>query len=468
MAWPGSVADDLMSPASFYDDGASIKDRLPSKLASNPNPITNAWTSNVHNSKSSDPPSTYDGSYFDDGADMLPRRAPGPGFGAINYQFYDESRAKRREKKATADHPAVQRAASGDINRTMRDINQTRGLKVPDCYIAETKPWGCEKKGDEEMRESEGEDTKMKKGEPIQVWAFPGWSDFIIHSNDGSGRVIVVTDDGEFDSGPTPQQNFDPRAVFEAGLKESQQGQALRAKKKVKQVNFEGYERSEVGAMGDTSNAVPPPASPLAKQERKEKYREEKAKEKNAAQKESEQDIYDLQGAWMSGGRSGWPQSELDQPSKSMPEGTWGRQHTLPTPQETWMSGGLSGWSSQEKLASLPVGNTTFEKRHSKAVSVLSSPTLSLTLLDACASTLGRPLSPASSEDSWEADMEEIHKADKRSSNYHSPTVEDAAETPINKPRYRNGYDDDINTYLNARRGDVRYREDPQQGGGWQ
>ena len=360
---------------------------MPSKPASNPNSAVNAWASNVHNSKSNDPPSTYDGSYFDDGADMLPRRTPGPGFGAINPQFYDESRA-RREIKATPNHPAVQRAASGDINRTMRDINKTRGLKVPDWYIPETKPWGWEQKGDEEMKEKDAEETTTKKGEPIRVWAFPGWSDFIIHSNDGSGRVIVVTDDGEFDSGLMPlllpQQHPNPQAVFEAGLKKSQQGQPFRAKKKAKRVNFEGYERSNVGANGDTSNAVPPlappPAPPLLRQERKVKARGEKEKEKKVVQAKSEQDIYDIQGAWMSGGRSGWPQSKPDEPSKSIPKETWGRQHTLPTPQEVWMSGGSSGWPSQTKLSSSPVGNTIFEKRHGKAVPILSSLTLLLTL----------------------------------------------------------------------------------------
>lgn len=271
--------------------------------------------------------------------------------------------------KVTPNHPTVQRAASGDINRTMRDINKTRGVKVPGWYIPETKPLGWEQKEDEEMMEKEAE-MKMKKGEPIRVWAFPGWSDFIIHSNDGSGRVIVVTDDGEFDSGPMPlslpQQHPDPRAAFETGLKESQQGQPLEAKKKVKQVNFEGYERSNVGANGDLSNAVPPPAPPSAGQERKAKARGKKEKEKKAVQTESEQDIYEVQGAWMSGGRSGWPQSKPDQPSTSIPEGTWSRQHTLPTPQEVWMSGGLSGWPSQAKLDSSPVGNTICEKRHGK------------------------------------------------------------------------------------------------------
>jgi hypothetical protein len=367
-----------MSPTSFYDDGASIEGRLPSKPASTPNPVVNTWASNVQNSKSNDPPSTYDGSYFDDGADMLPRRAPGPGFGAINPQFYDESRARRWEMKATPNHPAVQRAASGDINRTMRDINKTRGLKVPDWYIPEAKPWGCEQKEDEDMKEKGPEETKMKKDEPIRVWAFPGWSDFIIHSDDGSGRVIVVTDDGEFDSGPMPlplpQQHPDPQAVFEAGLEESQQGPPLRAKKKVKQVNFKGYERSIVGAKGESSNVVPALAPPLSRQEPKAKARGEKEKEKEAAQTESEQDIYDVQGAWMSGGRSGWPQSKPDQLSKSIPERTWGRQHTVPELQEDWMSGGLSGWPSKAKLANSPVGNTIFEKRHGKAVPILSSP----------------------------------------------------------------------------------------------
>jgi len=64
--------------------------------------------------------------------------------------------------------------------------------------------------------------------------------------------------------------------------------------------------------------------------------------------------------------------------------------------------------------------------------------------------------------------MKEMEKANKRLSNYHTPTVEDAAETPMDKPRYKNGYDDDEDTYLNARRGNLRYREDPQRGRGWQ
>jgi hypothetical protein len=464
MAWPGSWPEDPMSPTSFYDDGASIEDRLPPKAVSSPSPAVNVWTSNAHNSEPNDPPSTYNGSYFDDGADMLPRRAPGPGFGAIDPHFYTEDSRKRREREKTVPfHPLVQCAASGYINRTMREIKSMRDLRDPEWYIHKMKPWSWEKEAKEAEEVRDTEELKKKKREPIRVWAFNGWPDFIVHSNDGSGRVIVVTDDGEFDSGPMPHPlslKLDPRALFEAELKQQQQRQPSTAKRRNRHVNFKDDEVANDNAKNDKSmiTAASPPALPLMRQERKARAQKEKER---VAEREEQQLTTNLQDAWMSGGRSGWPQSNTP---LNNPEDTWGRQHTLPTPQEAWVSGGLDAWHSITKSLNPPASSSPFKDKHGKQLLILSSSLLILMRLDAWSTAADRRPSLVSSEDSWTADMEAMVKGDGDPSNYHSPTVEDAPETPMEKPRYMNGYDNDENTYLNARRGGVRYREYPQWG----
>lgn len=136
----------------------------------------------------------------------------------------------------------------------------------------------------------------------------------------------------------------------------------------------------------------------------------------------------------------------------------------------TWMGGGRSGWSTILKLNNIQSPQNKPGKRQGESKSsglgallatsnkptVAQPPTphaYSTNLYppsDTSSNPPGAWPSPPSSEDSWKANLDGIEKW----YGYKSPIVEDAPETPQKeKSRYLNGYDENNETYLNAKQG---------------
>lgn len=263
MSWPSDL-----SPVSFVDDGLDITSRMPTpgssdKVKRGSNVNINAWVDGVSGDEA---PSSYTGSFFDDGADMLPRRAPGPGFGEVNKSFYEVS---QRRKKVTRDDLAIQRAVSGDINTTMKKIRAVGEIRVREAPQVEKMKASEKEKArkEEEVKKAEEE----RKKQPVSFEIPFHWGTFVIHGEDG--RVIVVDSDGEYDSGPMPQ----PRSQ----LPQQQQPQVppptTTTKKRVrKHVNFEALGSTLDTEKVNTAIAFPP--APPAKQVQKASARPEKKK----------------------------------------------------------------------------------------------------------------------------------------------------------------------------------------------
>ncbi|KAF2792702.1 hypothetical protein K505DRAFT_375869 [Melanomma pulvis-pyrius CBS 109.77] len=393
MSWPSDL-----TPASFVDDGLDIASRMPTagssdkaKRGSSDNAKrgsdvnTNAWADGV---SGNEVPSSYTGSFFDDGADMLPRRAPGPGFGEINKSFFE---ASQRHKKVTKNNLDIQRAVSGDINATMKKIRAVGEIRVrEDPQVEKMKASEKEKaRKEEEAKKAEEE----RKKQPVTFEIPYHFGTFVIHGEDG--RVIVVDSDGEYDSGPMPQPRSQP---MQQQQQQQQQPQVpppamkTTTKKRVrKHVNFEGLETTLSTEKVKTAIAFPP-ATP-AKRVPKAKARPEK---KKVAEKK-EQDH------WMSGGRSGWP-------SQSKPTNTQPPKNNPEVQEDTWASGGVGGWPSPYQ---------PYKKPEDKQ--------------EAWSNVAVRSPSPAGSEDSWMVDLKEMEKT---LDNYKTPTVEDVPETPSEERKH--------------------------------
>ncbi|KAH9882496.1 hypothetical protein J1614_000732 [Plenodomus biglobosus] len=164
-----------LTPPSFVDDGVSFTKRTRHGLR--PSQIAD-WLNDTESSTVSCSTAVYTGSFVDDGADMLLPPAHGPGFGPIDARFYKQK--KRNEGEEGVWNDAVQQAVSGDIQRNFAHI---RGL------------------GDIVVRKRDGlADGKDSKEETVTVPVPRKWGTFVIRCDDG--RVIVIDETGEYDSGP--------------------------------------------------------------------------------------------------------------------------------------------------------------------------------------------------------------------------------------------------------------------------
>jgi hypothetical protein len=107
-----------------------------------------------------------------------------PGFGPINSKFYRQR--KRRDDDGRGPwNEDIQKAVAGDITHSLERMRGIGGIEVKKAH---------ERGG--ERREKE------KKKDTVTIPVPPRWGTFVIKSDDG--RVIVVDEDGEFDSGPRP------------------------------------------------------------------------------------------------------------------------------------------------------------------------------------------------------------------------------------------------------------------------
>lgn len=171
-----------ISPRSFIDDGASFHHRLP------PTDIRE-WL----RSTSSDTTSAYTGSFIDDGADMLLPCHHRPGFGAIDARFY-KNRKRREDETGGVWNEDIARAVGGDIGRNLGALREVGDIEVR------------RRDGDNDGGEDGSEDGKGKRrrreGKRKDTVTVPlprRWGTIVI--KDEGGRVVVVDEDGEFDSG---------------------------------------------------------------------------------------------------------------------------------------------------------------------------------------------------------------------------------------------------------------------------
>jgi hypothetical protein len=169
-----------ITPPSFVDDGSSFEQRIPHSLHP-------AHISNWIRSSSSDTTWAYTGSYIDDGADMLVPSRRAPGFGAINPKFYKQRKRREKEERG-AWNDDIQKAVAGDIGRSLEKMRGIGGVEVKKIHSGGTR-------------------VKDKKKDTVTIPLPPKWGTIVIKAEDG--RVIVVDEDGEFDSGPKVQEQVD-------------------------------------------------------------------------------------------------------------------------------------------------------------------------------------------------------------------------------------------------------------------
>ena len=161
------------TPPSFIDDAISLTNRLPRGLG--PHQVAQ-WLLR-HGSDTS----AYTGSFIDDNADSVLRD-----IGVSSHHARDRKKEKKKHSKEQVWNEYVRKAVSGDVQR---HIDKIRGLR------------GCvrvQKIGGGGVGESE------KKKEKVCVPLPREWGTFVIREKDG--RVVVVDEEGEFDSGAQQQQ----------------------------------------------------------------------------------------------------------------------------------------------------------------------------------------------------------------------------------------------------------------------
>ncbi|KAF3054058.1 hypothetical protein E8E11_010862 [Didymella keratinophila] len=171
------------TPPSYIDDGRSFTRRIPPPSLAN----VSHWLYTTHGFSNNS--STYTGSYIDDGLDLLPINASNnntPGFGPIDRQFYKHK--KRRDKTDGVWNDDIAHAISGDIHASLAKLNRVAGVEVK-------RPSANSK---EEKRRSEEKRGVVSVRAPLQ------WGTFVIKGDDG--RVVVVDERGEYDSGVAGQR----------------------------------------------------------------------------------------------------------------------------------------------------------------------------------------------------------------------------------------------------------------------
>jgi len=167
-----------ITPQSYVDDGASFTKRIPHSLSKH---HVAKWISSGSDT------SAYTGSFIDDGADMQLRNGATPGFGTIDKRFYKQK--KRGEPKAgqeTAWNEHVQKAVTGDVQRNLEKMRGLGGMQA-------------KKRHGDRGGDGSGNEPRAENEETVTMPVLPRWGIIVIRADDG--RVIVVDEDGEFDSG---------------------------------------------------------------------------------------------------------------------------------------------------------------------------------------------------------------------------------------------------------------------------
>ncbi|USP72931.1 hypothetical protein yc1106_00205 [Curvularia clavata] len=162
-----------ITPPSFLDDGGSIANRLPQGLDKQ---RVAKWVSRGTFSDTS----AYTGSFVDDDEDIVLRSSS-----ISDRQARHEKEETRKKGDEQVWNENAKKAVSGDVRRHMDKIRDLRG-KVQVRKV---------KKG----REMEKEKKKVLVPVPRR------WGTFVIKDKDG--RVVVVDEEGEFDSGPRKVHN---------------------------------------------------------------------------------------------------------------------------------------------------------------------------------------------------------------------------------------------------------------------
>lgn len=163
---------------SYVDDGRSFARRAP-PASSHAN--VSRWLNTT--TTPSETASVYTGSYIDDGLDLVPTDAAG--FGPVNPRFYKQP--KRRDSEDSVWNEDIARAISGDVHRSLAKMRGFAGVEV---------------KRAEASAKQEKERRERKKG-VVTVPAPLKWGTFVIKGDDG--RVVVIDDRGEYDSGTVEQ-----------------------------------------------------------------------------------------------------------------------------------------------------------------------------------------------------------------------------------------------------------------------
>ncbi|KAF2246040.1 hypothetical protein BU26DRAFT_60671 [Trematosphaeria pertusa] len=358
-----------LTPPSFVDDGEAIEPRMPrashwniSKwLEGTPAIPTPSLTSG----------STYTGSFVDDGADMLIPSKTAPGFGLVDPKFYvaGKKRETKEEEKWSED---MQRAIGGDMLRSLAKMRQLTHLNVTDPALAAAEKTEKVKAQEEKKAGKEDDDT-------VAVRVLQTWGTFVITGKDG--RVVVVDEEGEYDSGPPGQK------LPECGRKSGRHEKTQASQPK-------GEEKRE-----DVAPLPPKPASKASADSLKEEKSRSKEKISTHSSRHSK--------------RKSSKQVPSSRPPKSLtpiPEADTPEQEGADlSPTKFFMTGGASGWSSplpspvkQPSSAASPVRSLP-----GAWPSPLPSPTKPLSVAgfsNASPSSASASRSLAMSKDSWKED----------------------------------------------------------------
>lgn len=165
---------------SYLDDGISFRRRLP-RPTHQPHPAPSST-------------SAYTGSYIDDGLDLLPPIS-GHGFGNVDRRFYRHRRRRHKKEDGAEDGGVwskdIARAVTGDVQRSLGKLRELGSIGV-------RRPTNLKRDKLEAERI-----RRRKEQERRGVVAVPKplrWGVFVIKED--NGRVVVVDEKGEWDSGP--------------------------------------------------------------------------------------------------------------------------------------------------------------------------------------------------------------------------------------------------------------------------
>ncbi|OAL00074.1 hypothetical protein IQ06DRAFT_377911 [Phaeosphaeriaceae sp. SRC1lsM3a] len=302
-----------ITPPSFIDDGTAFPNRRP------PSNIAKWLATTSSPSSDTASTSTYTGSYVDDGADMLLPSQHRPGFGAIDARFYKQ-RKRRDGETCRAWNEDIQRAVAGDIGRSLEGLRGVGGVDIRPANGAEGERRGGRK------------DT-------VTVPLPRRWGTIVI--KDESGRVIVVDEEGEFDS----------RSMMEDGNKEG--GKWIKAASTISGPSVEGQDR--VRKEKRKKENIPEPANvlqPILESE----YEDVPGDDTAETDSMSPTDFF------MTGGASGWPTPKTSSGAYS-PTKTFNKSKKG---SPTWSLPGSWPSPPQSPTKNLPVSGTSSVASNSK------------------------------------------------------------------------------------------------------
>ncbi|KAJ4293327.1 hypothetical protein N0V90_008609 [Kalmusia sp. IMI 367209] len=190
MSRPRANPSDTMTsitPPSLADDGLSLDRRMPCGGRAEINKWLEGTATLNLPPASATSGSTYTGSFIDDGADMLAPSHMAPGFGVVDRKFY-----KRGKPKESADAGEwtveMEKALAGDMWRSLARMKSIARVEIR--HVED-----LEQKKERRARKKDGieEDGRVRIMKPLR------WGTFIIEGEDG--RVVIVDEEGEYDSG---------------------------------------------------------------------------------------------------------------------------------------------------------------------------------------------------------------------------------------------------------------------------